>query len=277
VEAQAKGQRGPGESETPGKNPADGQEEKIAVVPAEGTGLTSDGGTAEATRLNENDHPRTKLIKRLTSTRTRRILLSGAGVVFTGALATIIGGLILPWISSSSPGAPDATQQVIFQPWSLDAAGAVSQDIHIASRLSGKCWIHSYLSGRSDAYRCVAGNLVLDPCISNPYEGRASRQVICPSPSTTSVALISLTESLPRSFKASDGPLTPWLLILADGEKCFEFAAAAPSTAGLVEDYSCGVDSLYGRVNRTDRLWTIFEQRPGASSMELVSITEAYF
>jgi hypothetical protein len=54
----------------------------------------------------EKIHPDHKLVKRLTSTRMRRSLLSGVGLVTTGALATILGGLVLGWFSSPNSGIP---------------------------------------------------------------------------------------------------------------------------------------------------------------------------
>jgi hypothetical protein len=72
--------------------------------------------------------------------------------------------------------------------------------------------------------------------------------------------------------------MTPWLLILANGDHCFAVAAATIPTAGLGEDYACGlVGGLYGAFHSTDQPWTIFEQRSGNSEMILTPIAKAYF
>jgi len=184
--AQSKGKhppRNPAGNRIPAKRPVRAQAENTESTPTEGTGQASTG------------------------TRVRRGLLSGTNLVITGALAAIIGGLVLAWLLGSNSGMPNVTQQILFQPWSTNGAGGVLRDIQVVSNGRGYCWTHSAFTGRPDAYRCGYGNNILDPCISNPYEGYSSKQVICPYPGLSSITLISLTRVLPSSSKASNAPV----------------------------------------------------------------------
>jgi hypothetical protein len=261
-------------NETPAITPANGQRENKVNAPAGGTPHVPSGLSSVETS-GEKVYSRPSLLNRLTGTRTRRALLSGVGVVITGALAAIIGGLALGWFSG--PETPDVTQQILFQPWSTSGTG-VLPDVHIASQHSGYCWIHSVVTSRPDAYRCVYESKLLDPCIANPNGGINANQVICTYPSPSSVTLISLTKALPTSSRWPPGaPPNPWLLILADGEQCFGVAEASTPTAGLGHSYECGTAVLYGTINRTGQLWKIYEQHNGDSSIILAPIAKAYF
>lgn len=69
----------------------------------------------------EKEQAKHKLLKRLTGTRMRRALTSGVGIVITGAIATILGGLVLGWFSSPKSGTPAPVALVKLVNFSLNA------------------------------------------------------------------------------------------------------------------------------------------------------------
>ena len=223
-----------------------------------------------------SSRPRLESLRRLTNTRTRRSLLSGAGLIITGAVATVLGGLVLGRFSS--PGPPDTTQQILFQPWNINGTGGALPGIHIASRGRGYCLAHSAVTGRPDAYKCSLGDMIYDPCIANLYKGSVGEQVICPFPDPSDVSLISLTKALPSSSEASNAPLTPWFLVLNNGDECFAVVASTTSAAGLTERFICnGNGGLYGSIGSTFQAWRIFERRVRDPDIISTEIAKAYF
>jgi hypothetical protein len=158
------GQGEPGkqsEDSAPVESPINEQEGSALEVSVEKAGQENSNPPSTPTSSTVNVPLHSKLLKRLTDRNMRRALLSGAGLVFTGALATIIGALAIAWFSA--PGSPDVTQQILFQPWNVNGAGNLSSDVGVVSREHGLCWIHSAVTGRPDAYSCAYGNLLLDP------------------------------------------------------------------------------------------------------------------
>lgn len=215
-----------------------------------------------------------KLMKRLNPTPLPELLFTSLVAI---AVATI-AGVLAPWLLGAfGSGGVDATQQIYFQPWDTSGSANISPQLHIASRVSGYCWERSVAANRPDAYRCFHESTILDPCISNPYEGALSKQVVCPYPGTQSVTLISLTKPLPSSPLKYKGAPYPWLIILTDGDRCTIFNGASILSAGLPEDYLCSNGGLYGNVDRSSQLWTIVRLQTGSSEMIPASIAAAYF
>ena len=145
----------------------------------------------------------------------RRVLLSAIGAVIIGALAALIGGLLLGWFTNSKPGGvPKVTQEILFEPWKLSVKTNTGMpDIHITSQHAGHCWI----------------------------------QVICPYPSPRSGTLLNLTIPLPHSRYTGARPLRGSLFLLVgktapllqlqpllrQEEKKATFAARAAASAGV--------------------------------------------
>jgi hypothetical protein len=84
----------------------------------------------------------------------------------------------------------------------------------VMGTVSGSCWTGSIASLRSDAYRCMTGNSIHDPCFSVN-----AKSVACPTnvPANTGIR-ISLRKPLPRANPNA----TPnaWMITLAGGSQC---------------------------------------------------------
>jgi hypothetical protein len=215
--------------------------------------------------------------ERISGATLRQKLFGAAGAIFVAAAGAVLAAWLGGLLSIGTPVASDSTQQLIFQPWETTGAPGISPDVRITSRVSGYCWRHSNITDRPDAYRCIYGNALLDPCISNPYEGSNSHQVACSYPDPSSVVLITLTQPLPSTSDILKIPSTPWFLVLDNGEKCAAFSGGTTPVAGLSEHYYCGNAGLYGNIRDTGPKWTIFELTTGAPEMVLESISMAYF
>jgi hypothetical protein len=96
-----------------------------------------------------------------------------------------------------------------------------------AEQKSGYCWVSSIAEPfRTDAFRCMVGNLIYDPCFSTIQKGF----VYCQTNTDSSTGfLIKLTKPLPS-------PEVPkvvqnnwaWFLMLRDGTYCSPFTGTRP-------------------------------------------------
>ncbi|MBV8149241.1 MAG: hypothetical protein JO092_09140 [Candidatus Eremiobacteraeota bacterium] len=84
----------------------------------------------------------------------------------------------------------------------------------VARNASGWCWTSSIASTRTDAYRCMAGNEIYDPCFT-----RGTSSVVCPENLVNNSGLaLKLTKPLPPP--ASPLAAQPWAMVLAGRKTC---------------------------------------------------------
>ncbi len=92
---------------------------------------------------------------------------------------------------------------------------------------AGNCWTNSISVWRADAWRCMVGNMIYDPCFST------DAGVICGANpmSPTATFALTLTEPLPAPDAPQDMGASAWMVKLADGAVC-EFATGATGGVG---------------------------------------------
>ncbi len=77
--------------------------------------------------------------------------------------------------------------------------------------VKGSCWTSSIASTRSDAFRCMVGNSIMDPCFKV-----SSKVVACPQNVTANTGtVINLTKPLPQPNAKSAAK--PWTFLIAGG------------------------------------------------------------
>jgi hypothetical protein len=89
-----------------------------------------------------------------------------------------------------------------------------AKSMHVTARESGYCWTTSIASHRSDAYRCMTGNSIHDPCFT-----RSQRSVVCPTDLASNSGIeVSLTKPLPPPQRQAAA--NAWQMQLRSGEMC---------------------------------------------------------
>jgi hypothetical protein len=84
----------------------------------------------------------------------------------------------------------------------------------VVKTVSGSCWEGSIAVNRSDAFRCMSGNEISDPCFV-----RDARSVACPDiPTADSGLVMKLTTPLPANHVS--GAETPWAMALESNVRC---------------------------------------------------------
>ena len=152
----------------------------------------------------------------------------------------------------------------------------------ITKTVRGSCFSGSSAVAHRDAWRCMTGNLLYDPCFSS---ARASGLVLCPAtgPWSSSVIEIKLTRGLPTKFANKGNPSTsglPWALVTAAGWKCTLNTGATTEIHGKRLNYFChGTNNgLWGAPQRKSQPWMIYAAPPQAKTLSnLVAIRDAWF
>lgn len=138
-----------------------------------------------------------------------------------------------------SAGGNDVTQMRTFTPFRPDGAPASG----VAAHRSGSCFTSSITVATHDAYRCLAGNTLLDPCFARSH---TARNLFCYTAPWSEATRLHLTKPLPRPTK----PLRltfPWAIQLAGNIRCIASGGTTDVKRGIPLSYQCpsGEAGLY--------------------------------
>ena len=190
------------------------------------------------------------------------------------ALAIVTPAVLL---SLAGGAAAKPTTTHIYRAFHRDGTPA----LHVTRTLRGSCFTGSIAAFRDDAWRCMSGNSLLDPCFSSTT---ARGIVLCPiGPWSSSAVKLGLTRGLPRSQADKARPSTsghPWGIRTGSGWKC-EFNTGTGNLIGSrASTYFCRgtTNWLWGLPNRGSQPWTIFAAPLNAKVLSRrVSVTDAWF
>ena len=129
-----------------------------------------------------------------------------------------------------------------------------------SEKREGSCWTNSNIIQRSDAWRCMIGNEIFDPC----YTARDKTTIVCgskPDIEKPTGFVLKLTEPLPTPY-VSKGPSSSASMIeLEDGTICDAISGASGATDGVRTErisYSCRMSTknmvIFGDI-RPGRVW----------------------
>lgn len=196
------------------------------------------------------------------------------------AFLVLLGALL-----ASAPAFPQDNATIVartrikmltpFGPAGLSIGMAVTQ------QLNGTCFTRSVASPtRDDAWRCSAGNAIMDPCYHRIMGDE--KQLACPvgGPWPANVVLLTLTQALPQDeHKAvSRDSSLPWALELANGQRCSLFTGATAPIAGMRINYGCpGGFVVVGDIDRSQPAWRVFFQGEKSIALEQVDVAVAWF
>jgi hypothetical protein len=203
----------------------------------------------------------------------RSVFMRGSTVV----LAALLLALTCTFATMPSSANGYVTAVKVFSPFE---GPRLAKNLTVASTVSGSCWTGSIaMSGRSDAWRCMVGNDISDPC----YVGQLSNAhvAVCAGPFSSRAIVIKLTA--PLSSSDANQPTgtrdDPSALELGDGARCEMITGATNAIGGMRLNYGCSGDeeSVYGDPDRTTSPWRVHVLSTGGSKMRLVNVRVAWF
>lgn len=147
---------------------------------------------------------------------------------------------------------------------------------------TGSCFTGSIRdAGRPDAWRCETGNAILDPCFQSPFTlpDQPAELACADSPFDREVLLLQTTEPLPREgTNEADLTQLPWVLELANGERCTLFSGTLQGIAGQVAHYGCaGGGLVVGEPDRSQESWMVSYLSADAAETDFVAVAVAWF
>lgn len=190
------------------------------------------------------------------------------------ALATM--ALALALAAPAQAAAP--TRVAIFSPWTT--RGLV-HGLRISAKVSGTCGTRSLVTNRNDAWRCMAGNDIYDPCFAgSPQKNVAA----CPqTPFSNTVILFRDSKSLDAKPKSTAHNVhsmgQPWAIRLDGGDTCVFATGATEVIAGRRMNYTCAKSGwVVGFVNRSTQPWTAESvSSPSDKRLKKIGVAAALF
>jgi hypothetical protein len=143
----------------------------------------------------------------------------------------------------------------------------------IAARERGSCWNVSLVTSRNDAWRCMVGNDIYDPCFSN---GAKSAVACADDAFSKRLTMIALTKPLPSREPGDDAPW-PWGLVLANGARCVMTTGATDAVDDMRLNYFCSSGGwVLGEVDRSTQPWrAFFSHRLDGKRYTKIAVREA--
>jgi hypothetical protein len=133
--------------------------------------------------------------------------------------------------SAAPTGATVTTKTRVFAPY--DRSGAPTAGV--AARRSGSCFTTSITVSAKSAYRCFAGNAILDPC----FAAHAAPHVLaCYTAPWSRAVRLTVTAALPAASGAIH-VARPWALELAGGLRCVVTNGTPTMLHGVALGYQC--------------------------------------
>jgi hypothetical protein len=180
--------------------------------------------------------------------------VAGAGSTTTSSTSTTQPAAGGTATTTTAPGGaiPGATTVEFFEPWNGDRLWPA---LRVSGTLIGSCFAGSLAVNDPDAWRCLSGDRLLDPCFAPP-ESRL-HELACGSP-WSDITLLRLDAPLPRdAANHAAGPTAGWLLQLANGARCALSQGAAGKISGVEILYVCSRGAAAGPLRWSEEPWTV--------------------
>ena len=196
--------------------------------------------------------------------------------------AAHVSTVLLIAISLSAPlAAPQAVEQTAVRVLAPFNRGALRPGVQVAGRVPGTCFAASIADqGRPDAWRCMSGNRIMDPCFQGAEGGQAVLACL-DDPWALRVTVLTPNTELPRAQanKADLRGALPWALELSNGARCVFLTGATTAVAGMRVNYGCvgGRISVVGDLDRTLPLWRVFADDSAGVVLQLVGVRTAWY
>jgi hypothetical protein len=201
------------------------------------------------------------------------VLVAVVAGAFVGGRASVVRSTKVVH-TVGAPSRPTTTVEVI-TPWTVD--GTISKNLSVTSA-TGYCWTGSLAVNDSQAWRCMAGNDIFDPCFAPVAEPEGSPEVACMATPWGGVVRLRLTKALPYALGDSgSGAANPdWAIELANHDRCVVSTGANGELGGIALVYYCQSGASAGSLDTKSEPWTIEYLRKDGDVFQQVDIRLAW-
>ena len=126
---------------------------------------------------------------------------------------------------------PAPTARHTFDPY--DTSGKLT--VSVTRHATGSCWATSLADPDATAYRCFAGNEILDPCFAGSGTAKGST-VACIADPWSKATVLTLTKALPSTSSTAH---RVWAFVRSDGAHCVAATGTVPAVAGRNLPFNC--------------------------------------
>lgn len=159
----------------------------------------------------------------------------------------------------------------------FDSSGRLAQGYEVKEKRRGACFTSSLAVDGADAWRCMAGNEILDPCFQPP---RGDGPLACLADPWGQVTQLRLTRRLPKATPVDSAEPMPWAVETTDDLRCTKLTGASEVVDGKRVNYGCTDGSvLVGEVDDSSDLWTIMRSpsgHPEKGDLERVNLRRVF-
>lgn len=168
-----------------------------------------------------------------------------------------------------------------FTPWAGDGTLAPRTAV-VGVRSGADCWTASVAdSSDPDAWRCLAGTAIYDPCLAAPGETDVT-EVACARSPFSGVYVLHLTTALAHSSPVDRSPPNgtpppmPWFMELSNGDGCeLSSGTPPPPVNGVVTPYGCR-DGTATAPDEAVEPWTVRYAPHGTGPLVTVQVRSAW-
>ncbi|MHB1930959.1 MAG: hypothetical protein ACYDEN_03920 [Acidimicrobiales bacterium] len=184
------------------------------------------------------------------------------------AAAAVVAAL---WTSSG----PTTTVET-YEPWTTH--GTLAKGIEVGGTVRGTCWAPSIAVSTADAYRCISGNAIYDPCFARTASARTG-QLACAVDPWTKVELFDLGKPIGKGAVHSNGRPVVWADRLANGVSCTLDTGTGAYVDHVVMNYYCTPYQGWATFpTRAHEPWTVrFAGSSHARRVSRVAVTSAWY
>jgi hypothetical protein len=174
--------------------------------------------------------------------------------------------------TTTSDATPAETEVEFFEPW--DGSKLV-RSVRVVADVSGSCFSGSLPVDDPHAWRCLAGDVIYDPCFAPPTESHPT-ELACGSP-WSGLTMLRLTDPLPGgAANKATAPSAGWLLQLANGARCQLSQGAAGTTDGVPVAYLCSGGTAASALDWSEEPWAVQYLSPAHRSPQRVDVVVAW-
>lgn len=190
-------------------------------------------------------------------------------------LSVLVGGASASSGTASAGSVSNVTHTKVKVENPFTADGHVRKNLFVGDHLLGHCWTGSIGSQQRNAWRCLSGNIIHDPC----FKHAGVRDLICMrAPWSKTVQRLRLTRRLPSDGNSGTIDRSqPWGYKLFNGTRCILGQGTANWVGSVALPYFCSRHHSGTGPNRSHPIWRVRIAPKSLDRLHVRRVKKAWF